>query len=150
MKVDSVSLTKKFNKSVAVQTNGGQPTDPMWASRVSDADLATAISDSLSSTGLFSSVVTIGQADYVLNATLVKIDQPMMGFTMSVGVEIVWSVVPKAQKKTVWERLVSTRQEKTVGDAFAGVTRLRMATEAAVKENIRQALMQLSEAPLPE
>lgn len=121
----------------------------MWTSKVSDADLAQAITDSLRSSGLFKGVVTIGEADYVLNATIINIDQPMVGFTMSVGVEIVWSLTPKGNSKPVWEKSVSSRAQKTTGDAFVGVTRLRLATEAATQENIRKALTQLSQQQLP-
>lgn len=68
--------------------------------------------------------------------------------TMSVGIEIVWSLTPKGQTKPVWEKSVSSREQKTTGDAFAGVKRLRLATEAATKENIRKALTQLSQQQL--
>lgn len=149
MKVDQLNLTNRFDKTVAVQTNGGQPTDPMWTSKVSDADLAQAITESLRANGLFSAVVSLNESDYVLNATIVNIDQPLVGFTMSVGVEIVWSLTPKGQTKPVWEHSVSTRAQKTTGDAFVGVTRLRMATEAATQENIRKALTLLSQQQLP-
>lgn len=150
MKVENLSLGKRFNKTVAVQTNGGQPTSPMWTSQVADKDLAQAISESLSSSGLFSAVVSLGQGDFVLNATIVNLNQPMIGFTMSVTIELVWSLTPKGQNKPCWEKSIATRAEKTVGDAFAGVTRLRIATEAAVQENIRQALTELAQVQLPE
>lgn len=148
MRVDSLALTNKFAQTVAVQTNGGQPTDPMWTSKVSDADLAQAITESLRASGLFSGVVSIDQSDYVLNATIINIDQPLIGFTMSVGIEIVWSLTPKGLTKPVWEKSVTSREQKTTGDAFAGVKRLRLATEAATKENIRKALTLLSQQQL--
>ncbi len=148
MKVESIELTNKFDKTVAVRTNGGQPTDPKWTSKVSDEDLAQAISDSLKATGLFRGVVSVDQSDYILNATIVSIDQPVMGFTMSVGIEIIWSITPRGQTKPVWEKSVSSREQKTTGDAFAGVKRLQLATEAATKANIQKALTELSKQQL--
>jgi len=148
MAAGNLTLSKKFNETVAVQTGGGKPTDPMWTSQISDEALAEAISESLKSCGLFSAVVDLNQGDYLLNATIVSLDQPMIGFTMRVGVEIAWSLSPKGTGKPVWEKAIMTRAEKTVGDAFAGVTRLRIATEAAVQKNIGQALTELSRAEL--
>jgi hypothetical protein len=107
-----------------------------------------AISESLQANGLFSSVVSLGQGDFVLSATIVNLNQLFMGFTLTVSIEIVWSLTPKGQAEPCWEKAISTRAEK--GDSFAFVKRLRQATEAAVQDNIRKALMELSRVQLPE
>jgi hypothetical protein len=148
MQTGILPLGHKHSQSVAVQTNGGQPTNPMWTSQIADQDLANAIQASILSNQLFSGVVNIGNADYVLNATIFKIDQPMVGFSMEVGVEIMWSLTPKGATKPVWEKSIHTRVRKGVGDAFAGVTRVRIATEASAKENITQALTEISKLEL--
>ena len=148
MQTEVLSLGKKHSQTVAVQTNGGQPTNPMWASQIADQDLASAIQESILKNQLFSSVVSIGNADYVLNATIFKIDQPIMGFSMEVGIEIAWSLMPKGSTTPVWEKSIHTRVSKGVGDAFAAVKRIRIATEASAKENITQALTEIAKLDL--
>jgi hypothetical protein len=148
MKVTGLSLGRKVNKSVAVQTSGGQATKAAGLPQVADKDLGQAIIESLQASGLFSAVVSVDQADYVLNVTFVKLNQPVFGFTMSVDVEILWSLTPKGQSKTCWEKPITTTATKGMGDAFSGAARVRITTEAAVQENIRQALTELSKADL--
>lgn len=144
MKVEKLTLGAHFNKSVAVQTSGGQPTSGAWLSQVADADLAAAITESLKSSGLFSGVVRVGEGDFVLNATIANLKQPM-GFGATY-IEIVWSLTPKGQTQPCWEKLVNGRG--TSGH-FVGVTRVRHAVEAAVQDNIGKALMELSQVQLP-
>lgn len=148
MKVSGLTPGKTIDKTVAVQTGGGHATNPAWTSQIADKDLATAITESLKDSRLFKSVVSIGDAEYVLSATIINLNQPVIGFTMSVHTEILWRLVPKNQTKAVWEKSIATSATKGVGDAFAGVTRVRITTESAVQENIRQALTQISKAPL--
>jgi len=148
MQADVLPLGHKHSQTVAVQTNGGQPTNPMWTSQIADQDLASAIQESILKNQLFSGVVSIGNADYVLNATIFKIDQPIMGFRMEVGIEISWSLTPKGSTKPVWEKSIHTRVSKGVGDAFAAVKRIRIATEASAKENITQALTEIAKLDL--
>jgi hypothetical protein len=69
-----------------------------------------------------------------------------MGFGATY-IEIVWSLTPKGQTKPCWEKLVNGRG--TSGH-FVGVTRVRHAVEAAVQDNIRRALTELSQVQLPE
>ncbi len=142
MKVEDLSLGKHFNKTVAVRTSGGNR-------MVSDKDLAQSISDSLRSSGLFSGVVGVDQADFVLNAMISNVNQPAFRRNLSVEVEIAWSLTPKGQSKPCWEKAIAARAEKTSADAHAIVKRFQLAIEAVVQENIRKALTELSQAQLP-
>jgi len=148
MQTEIMPLGRSNPQTVAVRTNGGKATDPMWASQIDDQALASAIQESILKNRLFSAVVGIGEADYVLNATLFKLDQPMAGFNMEVGIEIVWSLTPKGGAAPVWEKSIHTRASKGVGDAFAAVKRLRITTEAAAKENIQLALSEIAKLAL--
>lgn len=149
METDKLALSRTHPKTAAVQTNGGRPTNPLWTSQIADKDLAAAIEASIRKNNLFAGVVKLGDADYVVNATLVNIEQPMVGFNMTVGVEIVWSLTAKGADKPIWEKSIQTRAKKGVGDAFAAVTRIRIATEASTKENIAQALAEIATLSLP-
>lgn len=144
MKADGLVLAKKHSQTVAVQTGGGSPTNPAWISAISNEDLAAAIEESIRTTQVFSRVVSIGGADYTLSASIVNLNQPMVGFNMTVELEVVWALIPKGETKPVWEKSIKSKVTKGVGDAFAGAKRLRITTEAAAKENIADALKQLS------
>lgn len=145
MKVAPLGLGTHFNKTVAVQTSGGQPTSGAWLSQVADADLAAAIVESLKSSGLFNTVVRVGEGDFVLDATIANLKQHPTGFGTT-EIEIVWSLSPKGQSKPCWQKLI-------VGGGrsghFVGVTRVRHAVEAAVQDNIGKALAELSKVQLP-
>lgn len=143
MATSSMNFGKQHPKTVSVATGGGEETNPAWMSKVSDKDLVAAIEQSIRESKLFSAVVSLGGADYVLNATIVNLSQPTLGFDMTVEIEILWSLTPKGATKPVWEKSIKGRATKGVGDAFAGIKRLRITTEAAVKENITEAFKQI-------
>jgi hypothetical protein len=148
MQADILPLGHKHSQTVAIQTNGGETTNPMWASQIADHDLASAIQESILKSQLFSGVVSIGKADYILNATIFKVGQPMIGINMEVDIEIAWSLMPKGSNTPVWEKSIHTRVRKGMGDAFAAVKRIRIATEASAKENIAQALTEIRKLEL--
>jgi hypothetical protein len=62
---------------------GGKATSSMGASQISDSDFAQALSDSIAKSGLFKEVLVSG-GRYKLDAFIGKVDQPMMGFSMTV------------------------------------------------------------------
>ena len=66
----------------------------------------------------------------------------MMGFSMTVDMKVSYTL--RKGGSTVWQRTIDSTHTATPGEAFVGVTRLRMATEGAARENIRQALKALS------
>jgi hypothetical protein len=140
MQPGNLSLRRQHQKSVAVQTAGGKDTNPMWTTQIGDAEFLQAVEQSILENRLFTSVLKIGEADYALRATLIRMDQPMIGFDMTVSLEIVWSLTPKGEQKALWEKSFQTQGRKSVGDAFVGTTRLRKATEAAAQANIAEAL----------
>jgi hypothetical protein len=148
MQSEILTIKKKHSQTVEVQVGGGLPTNPMWTSQIANEDLLRAIKESILKNQLFSSVVAIGSSEYLLNATIVNLKQPLMGFNMTVGIEIIWTLTPKGTDKPIWEKSIQTESTKGVGDAFAGIKRLRITTEAAAKENISQAIMQIGSLDL--
>lgn len=128
-----------------VVVDGGRETSSTGASQISNADLQSAIIDSIRQTGLFSQVVKIApDSSYILQATIIDLEQPTMGFSMTVDLEIAWSLNRTSTEKPVWQDSHESTYTATAGAAFAGVTRLRIATEGAVKKNISWALDTIS------
>ena len=130
---------------VSVVVGGGTETTNMSTSQISDAALKSAIESSLKETGLFSQVIeTASDNSYVLSATVIDVEQPMMGFSMTVTLEIAWSLSRFDAKSPLWRASHESTYTAPASAAFAGVTRLKMATEGAVKENISWALETIS------
>ena len=112
-------------------------------SQISDDAFAKALRDSISKSGLFKAVADTG-GRYKLSAFIGKVDQPMMGFSMTVKMEVSYTLVDTASGKTVWAKNIASEHTAKPSEAFAGVTRLRLANEGAAKDNIKQALTELS------
>jgi hypothetical protein len=124
---------------------GGEETNPLWSSQVSNDEFKQALLASLKLAGLLAD----GPARYSLKVALVKLDQPTFGFDMTVTATVQYAVTDAASGAAVWSEKIETRHTATVGEAFAGVTRLKLANEGAVRKNIAQLVQKLGAAPLP-
>jgi hypothetical protein len=140
----NVTLGKKFNKSVSIAVTGGQTTNPLWSSQVANEDFATALQSTIERHGLFSRVLRTAGGDYQLDVRLVQLRQPMAGFNMTVQAEVEWRLRQVSSGKMVWEEKTNRSYTATVGDAFAGVTRLKLANEGAIRENIKTGLERIA------
>jgi hypothetical protein len=143
MVAEPVAIAHKSSGDVSIAVSGGKATTTMGASQVSDDAFAQALRDSITSSGLFKAVAASG-GRYRLTAFIGKVDQPMMGISMTVKMEVSYTLVDTKSGKTVWSKNVASEHTAKMGDAFAGVTRLRLANEGAAKANIQQAITDMS------
>ena len=134
--------------SVMVKVEGGRETDAAGASQISSQEFQAAIVESLTTYGVFKTVLTEGNVDYNLEATILNLQQPLFGFNMTVTIETAWKLTNLKDDSTVMRENFTNSYTATPGDAFAGVTRLRLANEGAARENIRDALKKISEKKL--
>jgi hypothetical protein len=134
----------KHPESVTVAVTGGSETSKMGASKISDADFADAIRASITQTGLFARIAEAGKGDFNLDVQIVRLDQPTFGASFTVNIETTWRLVRQRDQSVIWQKAVMSSFTATMGDAFAGVTRLRLANEGAARKNIEDALTQLS------
>ncbi len=144
---ESVRLARKSSRSVSVAVTGGQKTNPLWTSQVSNEDFATALQTSIEKYGLFSSVIRGGGGHYLLDVRLVRLQQPMLGFNMTVQAEVEWRL-KDGSGRVVWTETTNRPYTATVGDAFVGATRLKLANEGAIRENIKTGLERMSTVSL--
>ncbi len=114
---------------------GGRETNPMWTSQVSSDDFRRALEASLQSAGLYSRI-GVG-SKYQLSADLTRLDQPLMGFDMTVSATVRYSVVDRLSRKEVYSRVIQIPFTARMSDAFMGAERLRLANEGAIKVNIQ-------------
>jgi len=141
------SVCHKFNHSVGLSVTGGQNTNPMWTSQVSSEDFRQALEMSLQRSGVFSRVINNAGADYQLSVMLVRLKQPLAGFDMTVTAEVTWKLTTNSGR-VVWEQTTNQSYTAKMGDAFAGVNRLRLANEGAIRESIRVGIERISELSL--
>ena len=124
---------------------GGTETNPAWTSQVSDTEFKAALVESLRLAGLLAE----GPARYQLKASLVSLQQPMFGLDMTVTASVHYEVVDARTGAVVWQEGVLTPYTATVGDAFVGVTRLKLANEGAIRKNIAKVVEKLGGSALP-
>lgn len=134
-------ISKKHQETVRLNVSGGAETSEGLA--ISNAGLETALNQAINDSKLFSQVVNGNGGDYVLTANVFSIHQPIFGMAMTVKVEIGWTLQQVSDKKIVWREAIRSEHTSTPGEAFAGVTRVRLATEGAVKSNIADALSRI-------
>jgi hypothetical protein len=136
------TLVHKSSADVAVAVAGGKDTSSMGASQISNDSFAQALRDSIQKSGLFSKVADSGR--YKLTAFIGKVDQPMFGFSMTVKMEVNYTLVDTTSGKTVWTKSVASEYTASASAAFAGTTRLRLANEGAAKDNIEKLMSDIS------
>lgn len=140
----SLAVTQKHDASVAVKTAGGSATGAMDSSNVSDADLKAAIEEAISKHGVFKQIVQGKGSDYELSVTIIQLDKPLLGASFTVTLEAAWTLTRLSDRSTVLRKSIRTVHTVGMGEAFVGVTRLRLAVEGAVRSNIQQGLEDIS------
>lgn len=139
------SFGKQVAGSVTVRTSGGKATGAMDSSNIADADLKAAVERSITESALFRQVLPEG-GDYLLSIGVSQLLKPMWGSTFTVEVEMGWTLQRPGGGEPLLRKLVKSSGTATGGDAFVGVTRLRIALERAVQDNIRQGLAAVAAA----
>ena len=143
MTADRFDIAREHAKSVTVSTSGGGETSSVGKPHISDADLAKALVESINKSRAFSRVVPGAGADYVLQVAIISIEQPTFGGSFTVRMEAAWTL-RRSDGGVVWQEAVRTASTATMDDSMVAVTRLRMATEGAARENIKQGLAKIS------
>ena len=139
---EKTAVGRTLGNSVSVAVSGGKQTSGVGASQISDDAFRQALQDSIVKSALFKEVSPSGQ--YTLNAFIGKVDQPMMGFSLTVKMEVSYTLVDAASGKTVWSKNIASEYTAKTGEAFAAVKRLRLANEGAARNNISQAISEMS------
>ena len=135
--------------AVAIRdVTGGKETNPMWVSNVGSSDFERALEDSLRSLGMLAANRQSGR--YQLVAHLEKLEQPFLGFDMTVTAAVAYTLIERSSGKTVWQKSIATPYTAKVGDAFVGTERLRLANEGSVRQNITQLIGELQQAKVAE
>ena len=138
----------KSPSNVVVAVLGGRGTSIMGASQISDEDFAQALRRSIEQSGLFAQALTDGLSKYLLQAFIVQVNQPMFGASMTVSMEVNYTLARTEPKQVVWQKAVSSTYTAPFSAAFVGATRLRLANEGAARKNIEQAIQEMYQLQL--
>ena len=137
------AVSAEFQRTIGLGTvTGGEDTNPLWTSEVGNEQFKQALRDSLQIRDLYA-----GSDDsrYLLDAHLLNVDQPLIGFDATVTSSVKYRVIERATKQPVLEELVVSAYTATMSDAWYGVERLRLANEGSIRDNIAEFIKRLSE-----
>ncbi len=137
-------VAQKFSSTVQVRTMGGSETGAMDSSNIADADLKAAIESAIANTQLFSKVIQVGDANYLLAVSVTSLTKPAFGLTFTVNLETAWTLTNMATKKVEFRKAITTTGTATFSDAAVAVGRLQMAVERAAQKNISKGLTEIS------
>lgn len=140
----NLATVTRHPASVSVATTGGSETSAAGKSQVSNAELQQAVTAAINQSKVFARVVEGKNGDYLLNVSLFNLSQPSFGFSFTVEAEMGWTLTKADTGAVVWRESIKSQHTTGAGEAFAGVTRLKMATEGAVRANIEKGLTKLS------
>ncbi len=138
----------KHSKTVSVSVQGGRETKWGTPTNISDEAFMQALVDSITKSQIFSSVVQGKEADYLLTVSIFGMEQPLFGLTYTVKMEAGWTLQRADNGTVVWQESIKSEHTATFSDAFAAVTRLRLATEGAARDNIAKGLAKISQLKL--
>ena len=99
MVAEPVAIAHTSSSDVSVVVSGGKATSTTGASQISDDGFAQALSDSITKSGLFKAVAPSG-GRYRLAAFIGKVDQPLMGLSLTVKMEVSYSLADTQSNKT--------------------------------------------------
>jgi hypothetical protein len=119
---------------------GGEDTNPIWTSEISNEAFQAALEQSLANAGLLG---TDGR--FKLSVTLTQVDQPLFGFDMTVTSKIRYALKDTLSDKIILDEVIVAPFTATVSDAFAGIKRVRIANEGSARKNIELLPQKLEE-----
>jgi hypothetical protein len=113
--------------------NGGKETDPLWTSEVGNAEFRDALLVSLQAAQLHA---FDDNGPFTLTANLLELEQPLVGFDMTVTCRTNYLVTRKADGTEIFNETIVTPYTADFSDAFIAIERLRLANEGAARANI--------------
>ena len=126
-------------KFMVRNVGGGSVTNPMWTSQVSKEAFGAALKESLAIEGYTTDVPAEGQ--YKIDADLVTLKQPLFGLTFDVVSTVNYRVYKEGFEKLM---PITATGTATTSDAFVAITRLKIANEKSLQQNITEFIKQLA------
>lgn len=144
---------QKFNtpKRLSLLTNidvkkveGGQETQALGMSKISNSNFKAALLQSLQSAHLYKA---FPKAQYALTADVKDLDQPYLGLNMTVKFKVHYHLQDIKKNMAIYDKDIVTSYTAKLNDSLSGVERLRMANEGAARVNIKRFIEDLYHLP---
>jgi hypothetical protein len=136
-------IPTEFQETIGIGVvTGGEDTNPLWTSEVGNEEFKQALRNSLEVQDLYSGA---DDSRYLLDAHLLNLDQPLIGFDATVTSSVKYRITERAAKRTVLEELVVSAYTAKMSDSWYGVERLKLANEGSIRDNIAEFIRRLSE-----
>ncbi len=110
--------------------------------------LQNAIVDGINQAGLFICAADAGRAGYRLDVSLVSIQWPTTGFTMSSKVNMVWKLTRTHDGKVVFHDAIASDCSENMFGTVLGAARSYAAMRGAIRKNVREGLERLGKIDL--
>lgn len=123
---------------------GGQETNPLWTSQISNSAFTEALSNALVKSGIFSEVIKASNADYILDVTIVDYNKPWAGIDFDIRMTTTWELTDGQTLLPVWSETFETIYHAKFSEALFAAERLQKANEGAVRVNIKEGIRRLS------
>jgi len=128
-------------KDIAVShVAGGQETNPLWASEISNENFQAALAQSLQQAGLYREYPG---SHYLLSANLIQLKQPLVGLNLTVVCTVQYQLENTKDNNMIYNKIITTSYTATFSDSPIAVVRLKKANEGAARENIKQLITDL-------
>ncbi|WP_148293674.1 hypothetical protein [Azospirillum sp. B4] len=138
-----VAATSPLHAAVQVtEVIGGDKNNRKWGTTVDNDKFKQALEQSLS---LQAVIAPSGAAKYSVNAELVELHLPWAGFDVTVTSKVHYVVTRLDDKSLTMNKLIEASYTANFSDALVAVERGRIASEGAVRENIKSFIATLAE-----
>jgi hypothetical protein len=136
----AIPPTLEHAMSVGVVT-GGEPTNPLWTSQVGNQEFRSALEASLRN---FDLLAEGQESRFVVDADLIDVQQPTIGFALTVTSTVAYHVRRSATTEAILEETVIAPYTASATSAFLATERLRLANEGSIKRNLELFIERLS------
>ncbi len=128
---------RRHSQTVAVYSRVCQP------SQVPTQLLQDALVDSINQSGLFARAAGGGRADYRLDVSLVSVQWPTTGATMSSKAEMLWKLTRPPTGKVVFQETLRADYSETMFNTLLGSARSHAVMRGAIRNNVQQGIARL-------
>lgn len=130
--------------TITVEVGGGQETNPLWTSQISNEDFTEAILAAIEKSGLFNPVSSDDKADYLLKVNILEKSQPIVGLDIDMSLKAKWELMNNDTSDMIWTDTIATTYRVKMSECFVAAERIQRANEGAARENIKEAVNRLS------
>jgi hypothetical protein len=146
-------IKERYQGVVIIQVSGGEEASRQvggstpWS--ISDKVFAEAVEDAIKQSGLFTRVVSRGEADFRIQVVLQRLLLPSGGGEMESQLSALWVLRAGTPDEVLWQDFLVTTGLTPAFETLSGATRITRSMERAANKNILRAIQEMSLESLP-